>query len=66
MLVLSRHANEGVTITVGCEKVHVMVIAVRGDKVRLGFQAASHVSIHRDEVEAAINREALNQLEASK
>lgn len=51
MLVLSRKKNE--TIVIG-DNIKVMVIEVRGDKVRLGVQAPRDVSVHRQEVYDAI------------
>lgn len=32
----------------------VVVVAIRGDKVRLGIEAPSHVPVHREEVFRAI------------
>jgi carbon storage regulator len=46
MLVLSRKMNESVIIDGGIE---VMVVAVHGNKVRLGFRAPADVAIHRAE-----------------
>ena len=60
MLILSRHLNEKVTAYIPASQIEitVMVIEIRGDKVRLGFAATrdgvelgrSDVEIHRDEV----------------
>lgn len=59
MLVLSRHWNEEVVIGDGVVYPHVSVIVVqiRGDKVRLGFIAPRDVPVHRKEVSMAIERE---------
>jgi carbon storage regulator len=46
MLVLTRKLNESVVIDGGIE---VMVVAVRGNKVRLGFRAPTDVAIQRSE-----------------
>jgi len=46
MLVLSRRMNESVIIDGGIE---VMVVAVHGNKVRLGFRAPADVIIKRQE-----------------
>lgn len=54
MLVLSRKTGE--VVTVG-DNVTVMVVEVRGDKVRLGFSAPKDVPIHRLEVAAAMRLE---------
>lgn len=53
MLVLSRKDSETVVID---NKITVVVVEIRGDKVRLGFDAPQNVSVHRGEVQAAINR----------
>lgn len=47
MLVLSRKRDETVYIN---DDIQVTVIDIRGDKVRLGFEAPEHVAIHRKEV----------------
>lgn len=54
MLVLSRKKNERIVIG---DKITIMVIEIRGDKVRLGIDAPSNVSVHRQEVYEAIRRE---------
>lgn len=50
MLVLSRKRGEKVMCKVGGVEVAVTVIEVRGDKVRLGFEAPHEVKIFRDEL----------------
>lgn len=57
MLVLSRLRDEKVVIKVGNEIIEVQVVDIRGDKVRLGFDAPRHIEIHRKEVYDAIERE---------
>jgi carbon storage regulator len=47
MLVLSRKKDESVRI--GSDIV-ITIIEIRGDKVRIGFEAPKDVSIHRQEV----------------
>lgn len=54
MLVLSRKKNEKISIA-GTEII-VTVVDIRGDKVRLGFEAATDISIHRMEVYEAIEK----------
>jgi carbon storage regulator len=49
MLVLSRKVNE--EIIVG-ENVRIKVIAVQGNKVRIGIEAPDHVTIRREEIPA--------------
>lgn len=57
MLVLSRHIDEEIYITVGDELIKVQVVDIRGDKVRLGIEAAQHIAVHRREVYEAIQRQ---------
>lgn len=54
MLVLSRKLNE--TIVIG-DGITVTVVAIRGDKVKLGIEAAESIPVHRREVYEAIERE---------
>ena len=54
MLVLSRKKNE--QIVIGEERIVVTVIDIRGDRVRLGIEAAQEVPVHRREVYDAIKR----------
>ena len=55
MLVLSRKKDEKIVIG---ENITLMVIEIRGDKVRLGIDAPRDVAVHREEVYDAIKREA--------
>lgn len=54
MLILSRHRDE--VIMLG-DDIKVVVVGIRGDKVRLGIEAPPHVQVHRLEVYDAIQRE---------
>jgi len=54
MLVLSRLRDESIMIG---DEICVTVVDVRGDKVRLGIKAPSHISVHREEVYLSIKRE---------
>lgn len=54
MLVLSRHRNEAIKIG---DDIRIVVIDIRGDKVRLGIDAPGNVPVHRQEVYDAIQRE---------
>jgi carbon storage regulator len=47
MLVVSRKANESLVIS---DNIVVTIVAVRGDKVRIGIHAPKEVSVHRREV----------------
>jgi len=51
MLVLSRHQNESIMIG---DQVKVVVVSIRGDKVRLGIEAPKTVPVHRQEIYDAI------------
>ena len=54
MLVLSRKKDEKIVIG---DNITIMVIEIRGDKVRLGIDAPREVTVHRQEVYEAIQRE---------
>jgi carbon storage regulator len=54
MLVLSRQRDERIVIG---DDVEVVVVDIRGDKVRLGIVAPNTVSVHRKEIYEAIRRE---------
>ena len=54
MLVLSRMRDE--VIVIG-DHIRIAVVDIRGDKVRLGIDAPKDVSVHRQEVYEAIQRE---------
>jgi len=47
MLVLSRHRDESIMIG---HDVKITIVAVRGDKVRLGIEAPESLTVHREEV----------------
>ena len=47
MLVLTRRMNESIVIN---DDISVLVVEVRGDRVRLGIDAPKNVSVHRKEV----------------
>ena len=52
MLVLSRKKDESVVIN---NNIRIVVVEIRGDKVRLGVEAPKEVPVHRSEVYEAIN-----------
>lgn len=54
MLVLSRKKDERIVIG---DNITILVVEIRGDKVRLGIEAPREVSVHRQEVYEAIQRE---------
>jgi len=49
MLVLSRKADESIQIDGNIE---IKILEIRGNRVRLGITAPSHVAIHRTEIMA--------------
>lgn len=53
MLVLSRKKNEAIRIF---DDIEIVVVEIRGDKVRLGIKADRSIPVHREEVYAAIKR----------
>jgi carbon storage regulator len=56
MLVLSRKKNESIVIN---NDITIVVVEIRGDKVRLGVEAPKEVPVHRREVYEAIQRSGL-------
>jgi carbon storage regulator len=63
MLVLSRKKNESIVIN---NDITIVVVEIRGDKVRLGVEAPKEVPVHRREVYDAIKRnEAARQTDAA-
>ena len=58
MLVLSRKINESIVIN---DNIVITVVDIRGDKVRLGFDAPKDVPIHRQEVYDAMKRDEAKQ-----
>lgn len=54
MLVLSRKKNESIVIN---DDITIVVVEIRGDKVRLGVEAPKEVPVHRREVFDAIQHE---------
>ena len=51
MLVLSRKKNESIVIN---NDITIVVVDIRGDKVRLGVEAPKEIPVHRREVYDAI------------
>ena len=54
MLVLSRQRDESIMIG---DDVEIIIVDVRGDKVRLGITAPKDIPVHRREIYDAIQRE---------
>jgi len=60
MLVLTRHVDEAIMIG---DDIEVVVVDIRGGRVRLGITAPKEVSVHRKEVYELIQAE---NIEAAK
>ncbi len=58
MLVLSRKKNETIVIN---GDISVMIVEIRGDKVRLGVEAPREVPVNRGEVQATIDAKVSRQ-----
>lgn len=54
MLVLSRRNQE--TLCIG-DDIHITVLGIQGNQVRLGIAAPKDVAVHRAEVKARIDAE---------
>ncbi|GDY04627.1 hypothetical protein LBMAG50_07680 [Phycisphaerae bacterium] len=54
MLVLSRQIDERIVIG---DDIEIVIVDIRGDKVRLGIVAPTSISVHRKEVYEAIRKE---------
>ena len=63
MLVLSRKKNESIVIN---NDITIVVVEIRGDKVRLGVEAPKEVPVHRREVFDAIKRSEVVEEEAKR
>lgn len=54
MLILTRHIGE--TIMIG-DEVTITVLGVKGNQVRVGFNAPKSIPVHREEIYDRIKRE---------
>jgi carbon storage regulator len=63
MLVLSRQRDESIMIG---DDVEIIIVDVRGDKVRLGITAPKSIPVHRREIYDAIQREKADKQEPEK
>jgi carbon storage regulator len=63
MLVLSRQRDESIMIG---DNVEIIIVDVRGDKVRLGITAPKDIPVHRREIYDAIQREKSEKKESQK
>ena len=55
MLVLSRKKNEKIIISVTSGDIEIVVVEIRGDKVRLGINAPKEIPVHRKEIKDQID-----------
>lgn len=62
MLVLSRKKNESIVIN---NEITIVVVEIRGDKVRFGIEAPKEIPVHRKEVADAIERDAKQLIKRS-
>jgi carbon storage regulator len=56
MLVLTRKKNEKIVIGEGESQIVITVVEIRGDKIRIGIEAAKGIPIHREEVYNSIHK----------
>lgn len=54
MLVLTRKANQSIRVMVGGQEIMVTIGQIRGDKVRLAFDAPADVKILRSELQVRV------------
>jgi carbon storage regulator len=62
MLVLTRKCGEQIVLP--RQQVVLTVLQVRGDRVRIGIQAPSHIRIHRQEIWQRIRQRGEAQIHA--
>lgn len=62
MLVLSRKRHESIVID---GDIIVTIVEIRGDKVRIGIEAHTDITVHRSEVQEAIERKSLEEVEST-
>ena len=55
MMVLSRQKNESIVIN---DDITIVIVDIRGDKVRLGVEGPRDMTVHRSEVYEALHRHA--------
>ena len=61
MLVLSRKCGERVVVSLNGEVVTIEIMKVRGNRVRVGVEAPTHVAVHREEVWSRLATERVGQ-----
>ena len=63
MLVLSRRKDESIRIG---DDIEITVVEVRGEVVKIGISAPKHISVYRQEVYDAIQKENIAAAKSSK
>lgn len=59
MLILGRQTDERIVITTPSgDELEVTVVGIKGNRVRLGFEAPKQYAVHRKEVQDQIKRHA--------
>lgn len=61
MLILTRRIGE--TVVVG-DDVFITILGIKGNQIRLGFDAPDHVSIHRQEIYLKVQDEKTMRLDS--
>lgn len=56
MLLLTRRSGESVVIMAGDKRIVVQIVAVRGNQIRIGFEAPKDVHILRNELEGVASK----------
>jgi carbon storage regulator len=54
MLILTRKINE--TLVIG-DDVHITILGIKGNQIRIGIEAPQQVSVHRKEIYLKIQEE---------
>jgi carbon storage regulator len=50
MLVLGRRCEQRIIIGEGADQITLVIVDIRGDRVRIGIDAPRHIAVHREEV----------------
>lgn len=61
MLILTRRIGE--TVVVG-DDVLITILGIKGNQIRLGFDAPDHISIHRQEIYLKVQEEKTMRLDS--
>ena len=57
MLILSRHTGESIIIGSGKDKIIIKLLSTQGRQSKLGIDAPSRVTIHREEIYKIVRAE---------